>query len=45
MIKRSEKLAFMEVEKDGALVYKRMTGFTEFSIIRNVFDKRSLGKP
>jgi len=35
MIKRSEKLAFMEVEKDGALVYKRMTGFTEFSISKN----------
>ena len=35
MIKRSEKLAFMEVEKDGATVFKRMTGFTEFSISKN----------
>lgn len=35
MIKRSEKLAFMEVENDGAKVYKRMTGFTEFSISKN----------
>ena len=35
MIKRSEKLAFMEVLKDGSKVYQRMTGFTEFSISKN----------
>ena len=35
MIKRSEKLAFMEVENDGIKVFKRMTGFTEFSISKN----------
>ncbi len=35
MIKRSEKLAFMEVENEGASVFKRMTGFTEFSISKN----------
>lgn len=35
MIKRSEKLAFMEVEENGAKVFKRMTSFTEFSISKN----------
>lgn len=35
MIKRSEKLAFMEVSDGGSTVYKRMTGFTEFSLSKN----------
>jgi len=35
MIKRSEKLAFMEVDDGGSKVYKRMTGFTEFSLSKN----------
>ena len=35
MIKRSEKLAFMEVTDGGSTVYKRMTGFTEFSLSKN----------
>ena len=35
MIKRSEKLAFMEVMDGGSKVYKRMTGFTEFSLSKN----------
>lgn len=35
MIKRSEKLAFMEIELNGEKVYKRLTGFTEFSISKN----------
>ena len=35
MIKRSEKLAFMEVTEGEGTVYKRMTGFTEFSLSKN----------
>ena len=35
MIKRSEKLAFMEVGTGENRVYKRMTGFTEFSLSQN----------
>ena len=35
MIKRSEKLAFMEVTEGNSTVYKRMTGFTEFSLSKN----------
>lgn len=35
MIKRSEKLAFMEVKDGESSVFKRMTGFTEFSISKN----------
>lgn len=35
MIKRSEKLAFMQVSSDGNDVFARMTGFTEFSISKN----------
>ena len=35
MIKRSEKLAFMEVDDGGSKVFKRMTGFTEFSLSNN----------
>ena len=35
MIKRSEKLAFMEVTEGDLTVYKRMTGFTEFSLSKN----------
>lgn len=35
MIKRSEKLAFMEVGDGDNKVFKRMTGFTEFSLSKN----------
>lgn len=35
MIKRSEKLAFMEVTENGNAVYRRMTGFTELSVSKN----------
>lgn len=35
MIKRSEKLAFMEVGEGNSAVFKRMTGFTEFSVSKN----------
>lgn len=35
MIKRSEKLAFMEVTDGATSVFKRMTGFTEFSLSKN----------
>ncbi len=35
MIKRSEKLAFMEVSDGENKVFKRMTGFTEFSLSKN----------
>ena len=35
MIKRSEKLAFMQVESGGEKVFKRLTGFTEFAISKN----------
>lgn len=35
MIKRSEKLAFMQVEKNGQQVFERLTGFTEFSVSKN----------
>lgn len=35
MIKRSEKLAFLAVETDEGAVFKRMTGFTEFSVSKN----------
>jgi len=35
MIKRSEKLAFMEVTDGDLTVFKRMTGFTEFSLSKN----------
>lgn len=35
MIKRSEKLAFMQIESGGSSVFKRLTGFTEFSISKN----------
>ena len=35
MIKRSEKLAFMQVESGNETVFKRLTGFTEFSISKN----------
>lgn len=35
MIKRSEKLAFMEVGDGENKVFKRMTGFTEFSLSKN----------
>lgn len=35
MIKRSEKLAFMEVAEGDSRVFKRMTGFTEFSLSKN----------
>ncbi|HAL63862.1 MAG TPA: hypothetical protein DCO93_05400 [Clostridiales bacterium] len=35
MIKRSEKLAFMQVTEDGNEVYRRMTEFTELSVSKN----------
>ena len=35
MIKRSEKLAFMEIVDGDLAVYRRMTGFTEFSLSKN----------
>lgn len=35
MIKRSEKLAFMQIEEKGTPVFKRLTGFTEFSVSKN----------
>ena len=35
MIKRSEKVAFMECSQDGQTTYTRMTGFTEFSVSKN----------
>lgn len=35
MIKRSEKLAFMQIEENGTQVFKRLTGFTEFSVSKN----------
>ncbi len=35
MIKRSEKLAFMQVGDGEAAVYKRMTGFTELAVSKN----------
>lgn len=35
MIKRSEKLAFMQVEDGGEAKLVRMTGFTEFSVSKN----------
>ena len=35
MIKRCEKLAFMEVTEGSSTVYKRMTGFTELSVSKN----------
>lgn len=35
MIKRSEKLAFMQVMDGTSTVYKRMTGFTELSVSKN----------
>lgn len=35
MIKRSEKLAFMQVTESGSTVYRRMTGFTELSVSKN----------
>ncbi|MBO5059981.1 MAG: hypothetical protein J6C82_03615 [Clostridia bacterium] len=35
MIKRSEKLAFMQVKEGEEQVFKRMTGFTELSVAKN----------
>ncbi|MBR4173031.1 MAG: hypothetical protein IKR46_01510 [Clostridia bacterium] len=35
MIKRSEKLAFMQVTEGASAVYRRMTGFTELSVSKN----------
>lgn len=35
MIKRSDKLAFMQVNSEEGTVFKRMSGFTEFSISKN----------
>lgn len=35
MIKRCEKLAFMKVTEGSSSEYKRMTGFTEFSVSKN----------
>ena len=35
MIKRSEKLAFMEVTENSETVLRRMTGFTELSVSKN----------
>ncbi len=35
MLKRSERLAFMGVVDGVDIVYKRLTGFTEFSISKN----------
>ncbi len=35
MIKRSEKLAFMEVGENESKVFRRMSGFTELSISKN----------
>lgn len=35
MIKRSEKLAFMQVTEGASTVYRRMTGFTELSVSKN----------
>lgn len=35
MIKRSEKLAFMQVTNGGNTEYMRMTGFTELSVSKN----------
>ena len=35
MVKRSEKVAYMEVVDETSRVYKRMTGFTEFAISKN----------
>lgn len=35
MIKRSEKLAFMQIKSGETSVFKRLTGFTEFSISKN----------
>lgn len=35
MIKRSEKLAFMQVTEGENKVFKRMTGFTELSVSKN----------
>lgn len=35
MIKRSEKLAFMQVTESGNAVFRRMTEFTELSVSKN----------
>ncbi|MBR5808749.1 MAG: hypothetical protein IKY39_01410 [Clostridia bacterium] len=35
MVKRSEKVAFMQVVDGDKAVYKRMTGFTEFAVSKN----------
>ena len=35
MVKRSEKVAYMEVVDGEKKVYKRMTGFTEFAVSKN----------
>ena len=35
MIKRSEKLAFMEIKDGETVTFERMTGFTEFSLSKN----------
>ena len=35
MIKRSEKLAFMQVTENSSTVYRRMTEFTELSVSKN----------
>ncbi len=35
MVKRSDKVAFYGVSKDGSTVYHRMKGFTDISVSRN----------
>lgn len=40
IVKRSEKIPFYGIEKDGKIVFTRMTGFTEFAVSKNPIEHK-----
>lgn len=40
IVKRSEKIPFYGIEKDGNIVFTRMTGFTEISVNKNPIEHK-----
>lgn len=40
IVKRSEKIPFYGVEKDGKIVFTRMTGFTEIAVNKNPIEHK-----
>lgn len=40
IVKRSEKIPFYGIEKDGEVIFTRMTGFTEISVNKNPIEHK-----